>query len=388
MRFAAALLSFAMVAGCRGQSTNEPPQASPTARSKRLQLVYEIDLDRAIDDRHRVLRRDLEALLWDKKIRAAVRLSPEGIVVAVEHPAKKPEVEALVKTEYADQVELRACADICLQISTSLAVAIKKAALENAVTTIRSRLEAMKVKEPSVTTRGEQIVMEVDASDERVRTMVARSGKLEFKVVDHGSELMRDLSAVSANDPRARELGIIEEIDQWRHETSGSLSVDYYFLVPERANLEKYLSELARRDPRYAVPDDRQIGFERAGTSWRTYYLERAAQLTGSDVANAAGSYDPNTNQPIVLLDFNRAGTERLADLTARNVGRKLATVLDDQVRSAPIINGTISGGRVAITMGGSELKEQEKERDELVNVLRTGSLPAPLREVSSTQPP
>ena len=136
------------------------------------------------------------------------------------------------------------------------------------------------------------------------------------------------------------------------------------------------------------MPDDRQIGFERAGTSWRTYYLERAAQLTGSDVANAAGSYDPNTNQPIVLLDFNRAGTERLADLTARNVGRKLATVLDDQVRSAPIINGTISGGRVAITMGGSELKEQEKERDELVNVLRTGSLPAPLREVSSTQPP
>src|SRR5262249_32649431 len=67
-------------------------------------------------------------------------------------------------------------------------------------------------------------------------------------------------------------------------------------------------------------------------------------------------------------------------------VGQKLATILDDKVKSAPIINGAIKGGRASITMGGSDADRQIKERDELVNVLRTGSLPAPLREESSAE--
>ena len=65
-------------------------------------------------------------------------------------------------------------------------------------------------------------------------------------------------------------------------------------------------------------------------------------------------------------------------------MGKKLATILDDKIKSAPIITGAIHGGRASITMGGSDLRSQEAERDELVNVLKTGSLPSPLRELSS----
>ena len=84
-----------------------------------------------------------------------------------------------------------------------------------------------------------------------------------------------------------------------------------------------------------------------------------------------------------MLLDFNRSGSRIFGDLTAQIVGKKLATILDDRVKSAPIINGAIRGGRASITMGGRDAQRQENERNELVNVLKSGSLPAPLREES-----
>src|SRR5204863_9601880 len=102
----------------------------------------------------------------------------------------------------------------------------------------------------------------------------------------------------------------------------------------------------------------------------------------------AEGAWDPNTSRPIVMLDFTRAGGQKFADVTERIVGKKLATILDGTIKSAPIINGPIRGGKASITMGGSDAAQQQRDSDELVNVLKTGSLPAPLREVSATMIP
>jgi len=139
--------------------------------------------------------------------------------------------------------------------------------------------------------------------------------------------------------------------------------------------------------PDLKIPDDRQIAFEprhpddptNKRDNWRSYYLEKGVRLTGAGISNAIASQDPNTGRPVVLLDFNRFGGRVFGDLTSSIVGKKLATILDDKVRSAPVINGPIRGGRAQITLGGGDVTRQEKEREELVNVLRTGSLPAPL---------
>ena len=58
--------------------------------------------------------------------------------------------------------------------------------------------------------------------------------------------------------------------------------------------------------------------------------IDRAVELTGTGISDAMGSYDPNTNRPIVLLDFNRHGSRVFGDLTARIVGKKLATILEE----------------------------------------------------------
>jgi preprotein translocase subunit SecD len=80
--------------------------------------------------------------------------------------------------------------------------------------------------------------------------------------------------------------------------------------------------------------------------------------------------------RPIVQVDLSDGGRARFSDATEAAIGRKLAIVLDGRVVSAPVVQSRIPGGRIQITMGGSDLKEQEREAHDLVEVLRAGSMP------------
>ena len=163
--------------------------------------------------------------------------------------------------------------------------------------------------------------------------------------------------------------------------------------VTGRQVLERYFKEIAAANPKLKIPDDHDIGYERIDPDpehhnerslWRTYYLEHAVRLTGSAIANATPANDPNTGAAVVQIDFNRFGSRVFGDLTSQIVGKKLAAILEDRVRSAPVINQAIRGGHAVITLGrGTDPTVQEREREELVNVLKTGSLPAPLVESS-----
>ncbi len=428
---------------CRGHG--EPAAETSGSASQRLQVVYDLDLDKAVDDRGWELRRDLEAALADEKIVATVTVSatsPGALTVTPSDVTKRSAIEELLRASYRDTIDRRDCdpsagpSAICVQIAASYADAIKRAALSSAVGTIRARLVAAKVANPTVVEKAGQIVVEFPAADPQglaIRARIARVGKLEFKVVDDGSEYMKRLFAHvgsegrtgAPTDPRAIEDAITAEIDQWRSGDGDAMHADFYLIAhdrdavlpPERARalgcpptavengqvrctvsgravIERYLAELAATDPSFRIPDDRQIGYERNEPDptandrrpfWRTYYLERAVRLTGAAISSAQGSLDPNSNRPLVLLDFNRAGARALGELTEQIVGKKLATIFDDTIKSAPIINGPIRGGRASIAMGGGDLHRQETDRDELVEVLKTGSLPAPLREVSAT---
>lgn len=416
-----------------------------------LHIVYSIDLDRAVDDRATEIKRDLETRFAEDKIKGSVRTlqSPiGGVTVKVEDTAKLAPLRAAIEADYGDTIAWRTCEPddgtnaLCFRVSSSYADGIKKAALANAVTTIRERIDEKGIAEPTVVEKGDEILVELPGLNKDViqetRDIIKRTAKLEFKVVDDGSEYMRKLYAKVGSegkedkptDPLAIKEEIRAEIDQWRPEEGGSMHTDYYLIahdrdelvtveegkdidcanardpklvkdgrvtcnVPGRYVIERYIKQLASQDPTFKVPDDRQIGYELNEPQpeakdqrkyWRTYFLDRDVRLTGSSISNAMGSYDPNTNRPIVLLDFNRYGSRVFGDLTAEITGKKLATILDDKVKSAPIINGAIRGGRASITMGGSNPQRQEIERDELVNVLKTGSLPAPLKEETASE--
>ena len=370
-------------------------RAAPPPRPPYLQIVYDLDLAKAVDDRTRAVRAELEAHLADRGIAAAVTQSvtqPDTVMVTPTDPASRLGIFEVARRSYRDVIEARVCPppvsppSLCFGITARHAAAIEAAALEAAVATLRERIDAADVVEPSVTARGRQIVVECQhdaAAVDAMKSLLVRTGVLEFKGVDEDSAFMRALIARADEDPAAAAAGIAYAVDSW-DDPGGNTHVDGYLIGPDRGVLERYLHGLAQAEPRFAVPDDRAIGYQQVESRWRTYYLERHAAVTGTAIASAALSYGPGAG-PQIEVELDRDGRIAFDELTTRLVGHKVAVILDDRVASAPIITGRIGGGRASITMGAGTYAEQVAEAQELIVVLRTGSLPAPLREVSST---
>jgi preprotein translocase subunit SecD len=403
-------------------------------------VVYDIDLDKALDDRAAEIKRDLDAQFASDGTPATVSTpaAPAGAVtVHLQDASRRDALQASVAAEYGEMIETRACpADdgpqaICFQVSGRYAETVRRSALAQAVKTIRDRIDAKGVAEPTVVEKGDQIIVELPGLDAELiaetRALIARTAKLEFKIVDDGSPWMMALYRHAVADPAAQAEGITADTDVWQHEESGNDFSDYFLIardreepitiaearrsgcyrrgMPERAGrvrcnvtgrrvIERYLAAAAAADPSMRVPADAQIGFELVhppaesseGPYWRTYYLDRTVRLTGSAISKADVVFDPSTLRPEVSVEFNRYGTWRFGELTSQNVGRKMAIILDDKVASAPVIQAAITGGRSSITMGATDPETLEREASDLVDVLRTGSLPAPLREESVSQ--
>ena len=100
--------------------------------------------------------------------------------------------------------------------------------------------------------------------------------------------------------------------------------------------------------------------------------------LDGGCITDA--SHDVGNQGNEVNMKMNSTGAREWKRITGENVGRCIAIVLDDQVYSAPNVNGEIAGGRSQIT-GRFTIEEAQ----DLANVLKSGKLPAPARIVSDT---
>ena len=92
--------------------------------------------------------------------------------------------------------------------------------------------------------------------------------------------------------------------------------------------------------------------------------------LTGSDLKDARAQISQG-NQAVVGLEFNSEGADKFAELTAKNIGRQIAIVLDGEVLTAPVVQEAITGGRAQIS-GSRSIEDAER----LAILLRSGSLP------------
>lgn len=103
---------------------------------------------------------------------------------------------------------------------------------------------------------------------------------------------------------------------------------------------------------------------------------EATAPLGGDVVSDARQDYDQG-GRPEVSMQMNPSGAKKWQRLTASNIGRQVAIVLDDNVYSAPVVQSEIAGGNSSIS-GNFTIEEAQ----DLANVLKAGKLPAPTRIV------
>jgi preprotein translocase subunit SecD len=90
-------------------------------------------------------------------------------------------------------------------------------------------------------------------------------------------------------------------------------------------------------------------------------------------ITSATVGFTQKTNQPAIFFTLNSQGAAIFGDVTGKNVGKRLAIVVDNKVYSAPVIQERIGGGSGQITVGSPE------EAHILAIALRSGSLPASL---------
>ncbi|MCK5084932.1 MAG: protein translocase subunit SecD [Candidatus Pacebacteria bacterium] len=107
-------------------------------------------------------------------------------------------------------------------------------------------------------------------------------------------------------------------------------------------------------------------------------FFYKGADLGGKQLDRADVIFNPNTYEPEVQLQFNSEGKKLFAEITERNVGKKVAIYLDGMPISIPVVNEPITDGRAVIS-GNFSIDEAKT----LVQRLNAGALPVPIELIS-----
>ncbi|MCP1661117.1 protein translocase subunit SecD [Neisseria perflava] len=117
-----------------------------------------------------------------------------------------------------------------------------------------------------------------------------------------------------------------------------------------------------------------------AGENPQPTLVSKQVELTGDNINDAQPSFD-EMGAPAVSINLDGTGGTIFGELTAQNVGKRMAMVLIDQGKSevvtAPVIRQSITGGRVQISGSMSSA-----EANDTSLLLRAGSLAAPMQIV------
>jgi preprotein translocase subunit SecD len=369
-----------------------------------LHLVYEVDVDKAVSGKVDRLASDIEDRLHKDKGVAdllVTRVDRDEIVLTFKPPSDETKLDDAILRDYRKQLDVvsrdATSGVVKLKLDQSQVDEERDYALGQAIETIRGRVDKFGVSEPTIIKKGTDIIVELPglkpADFERIKSIIGRTAQLEFKIVDDGSEYMRKVAGgVPKNEKGGQGIDVVPE--SWTEKDTGKPHEDVYLRSKSRDTLQKYFAGLTGD---LAVPPDHEIGYEEvqgrnengeqtADRSWRTYYLHKRAPLTGEYLANADQTWDQQTGRPEISFEFDRQGAAISERMTGDNIGRKMAILLDDKINSAPVIEGRI-GARGRITLGGfGDPFALQQEAKDLVGVLRSGALPAPLKKKLETQ--
>ena len=212
-------------------------------------------------------------------------------------------------------------------LKPNVQLTLREEAVVQARQTIERRVNELGVAEPIIAQQGtDQILVQLPGVSDvnRAKEIIGSPGLLELKIVEQGPSGAKETFLVNGQVPQNMELlpGMSG--------TPGEAGATVYYLV------------------------------------------RKVAAVTGRDLRSARPSLDQN-NRPAVSFTLNTEGARKFGNVTAQNIGRQLAIVLDARVQSAPTIEGRIT------TDGQISGSFTQEEVQNLSLILRSGALPARL---------
>ncbi|MBX5481837.1 MAG: protein translocase subunit SecD [Myxococcaceae bacterium] len=347
-----------------------------------IHLVMRVDTKTALQKRVERRAYRIEDILKDKKIEATAtpRLDRLQIAIKPKDPATLDAIEKEMKLFQDFSVIGREDGSVVIGLNDTQIGFFQEEALEQAMLIIRNRIDKWGVAEADIRKQGTdaiQISLPGASDPEMAKRLIGTTALLEFKLVDE----------------EALNNGFFPKLAQNNPPPSGITVVGDHLEGKDRDALLAYVKDKA--------PEGRQILLECVPepqkrdtcATYKTWLVMAHAGVTG-DSLTSAEFYpgDVNDPNPQVNITFDAQGARDFEQLTAENVHKRMAIVLDDTVNSAPVINEKIAGGRARITVGRFG-EEGKTEAQNLALVLKAGALPAPVaigevRQVGATLGP
>ena len=257
--------------------------------------------------------------------------NPDRIGIKGVPPASRSDLLDIVSTRLPEYEATPGANDTwALSMKPTALADLKNRAVTQAIETIRNRIDALGVSEPTIQEHGlgqYQILVQLPGVDDpaRVKDIMQSTAMLEIKQ--------------SLGGPYPSEQAALQD-------KGGVLPPDAILM------------------PGHAMP-----GTPTEGEAW--YLVSRVSAVSGKDLRSADPSRDQN-GQPSVHFNLTGEGGQRFYNFTSAHVGDSLAVVLDNKVQEVANIKepirdtGEISGGHMS-----------EQQAKDLSMILRSGALPA-----------
>jgi preprotein translocase subunit SecD len=363
-----------------------------------IHLSMGVDVDRAV--KAKIVRRadELADHLREQKVPVeSSRAVGDGtrIEIRSSDPGK---VQSTVLDQYGEEMQAVAGAPqgaLWLAFRPRAIQEFEARAVEQAEKIIRNRVDRWGVSEPDIKRKGTnqiQIQLPGFKDPDKAKELLGRTAQLEFKIVDDRSPA---LDAVRSELPACEvaERGFrlpMPEGGCWSVESvelpTGGVRQSTFLAANTRTQLEQAIEKHAK--PKLGPGQEIGIGEGTVGQGplaqrfYRTYLLHSKTELTGDYIADARAAVDQSDRggqRPVVVFTMSAEGGRLMERLTTENLGRRMATVLDGKVETAPYIQGRISTNG-QITLGsGRDYQELFQEANDIALVLKAGALPAPV---------
>ena len=322
-----------------------------------MHLVLKVDLERAAQNSLTLVANDLKDRLSEQSISIVqskaqqpgtiIFTLPNANAVDKVTAVAKEDPDVVIRTETKEGTFPR----IFVSLSKEKIDYIKANAVNQSLEILRNRIDQFGVAEPVIIRQGDdEIVIQLPGvkDPKRALKLLGDTAQLEFKMVA---------------DPEG--INVAELVAQTVR--SGAWH--------EGESIKKLNQLLENRLPRdTSVYFEKEVDPTTKRETSRPLLLQNKILMTGEMIKDARVRVGGNFNEPYVSLDLTGSGARVFANITEKNVGKRMAIVLDDIVRSAPVIREKILGGSAQIS--GSFTHE---EATDLAIVLRVGALPAPV---------
>jgi preprotein translocase subunit SecD len=308
-------------------------------------VLIDVDMEAAVDQALERYTGDIRTLLRSEKVRYLGVTSDRGrIRVRFRDAAQKDEAVELIGKEFPELVVDSGEDDKAFFVKVTMTPAeeasVEKFALQQNITTLRNRVNALGVAEPIIQQQGDRrIVVQLPGVQDpaRLKEILGATATLEYRLVD------TQHSVQDAVDGR--------------------------------------------------VPPSSKLYYDRDG---RPVLLLRRVIVTGDQITDASAGFDQRSGQPAVFVSLDSQGARRMRNVTTENVGKPMAVVfienrtvtrmvkgkpVKERVRTEEVIsvaNILEPFGRRFQTTG----LDSSNEAHNLALLLRAGALAAPIEIV------